>query len=250
MDMKIGIAITTFERPKTLKLALKYFNKNTFANENEPVEFHYHIQHFYPLKHKSIAEVKNLCLKALMQNSCDYLFLFDDDCFPCHKDWWRVFIENHLRTEQHHLLFTVTDPPSTPVSVARKKLGEENGLNIFRNTQGCCLFLTKQAVMAVGGFDESFSLYGYEHEQYSLRIFTAGLNTIAPFLSIPGIENYIWSLDVQGGARFLHELGSEYDQKHDRPRTSISLKQMQVSLAKNKEIFEKTCKILIPLNYD
>jgi hypothetical protein len=246
--MKIGIAITTFKRPKTLKLALKQFDKHT--PKMEGVEFVGHVQHFYPGKHKSIAEVKNLCLKALMEQECDYLYLFDDDCFTVHDDWWKPFIEAHLRTGQHHFLYLLDDSEKLPYYLARRKTGEQDGVSIFSNAQSCCLFFTRYAVLAVGGFDEAFGTYGYEHEQYSLRIHQSGMNTFGPFISVPGIEYYIYSLDVQGGGKFAAQLGAEFDAKLNRPKATLSLSKMQASLAANKQIFEKAVPVFMPIKYD
>lgn len=244
--MRIGIGVTTYKRPKTLSLTMRQFAKHT--KETEGVEFCYHVQHFYPLKHKGIAEVKNLCIKALMEQDCDFIYLFDDDCFPIHPEWWKPFVEAHLRTGQHHFLWLKEEKIRSVAKLSGAKLiKEENGITVFKNAQGCCIFLTKYAVMAAGGFDERFKGYGYEHENYSLRIHQLGMNTMGAFLSVPDIELYIYSLDVLGPQPYASQLGKEYEAKTGLMKSTRSNADLRKSLDKNHKLFHEPSQVYIPL---
>lgn len=241
----IGVGVTTFNRPRTFRLWMKQFLKHT-ANLPDGIEIVYHVQTFYPQKHSGIAAVKNACLRELTRENCDYIFLFDDDCFPIRDDWWMPFIEAHLRSGQHHFLWLKDDSDLYPPSIGRKKLKEENGVSIFRNSQGCCMFLTRPAVNACGAFDEKFGLYGSEHENYSLRVFKLGMNTMGPYLSVPGIEEYIYSLDVMGTKPYQSQLDREVEVS-GRLRSAGNPAKMRASARRNENLLREETQISIIL---
>jgi hypothetical protein len=241
----IGVGCTTYNRPRTLKLWIKQFLKHT-QNLPEGIEIGYHIQHFHPKKHSGIAAVKNECLRALKADGCDYYFLFDDDCFPIHDMWYAPFIEAHLRTGQHHFLWLKDDSAYYPINVGRKLLKEENGVTIFRNAQGCCMFMTKNVIEEVGGYDEKFGAYGSEHENYSMRCMQLGYNTLGPYLSTPGIEEFIHSLDVCGTQGYIHQLGTEVG-RDGRLRSAGNPRIMRESAARNEKLLREETAFQIPL---
>jgi hypothetical protein len=70
---RIGIGITsTPSRPAHLQLCLSQMNKHM------PKDAMLFVAH--DTNKMGVAHQKNKCLEAL--NECDYVFLFDDDCFP------------------------------------------------------------------------------------------------------------------------------------------------------------------------
>lgn len=242
--MRIGIGITTTKsRPKTFALCMRQFKKH--IKPTKDVEFVMHVQYHYP-KHSGIAAVKNDCLRELMNEDCDFLYLFDDDCFPIRDDWWAPFIEAHARTEQHHFLWLMEDIIPMSFKNRRRKTGEQDGITIFHNAQGCCMFFTKMAVLAAGAFDERYT-YGYEHENYSLRLFQLGMNTIAPMLSVPGIEKYIYSLDVQTAFPYQDQLGKEYNPRTRLVRSAAGNSDIQYGLKKGAEEWMKEAELTIAL---
>lgn len=175
--MKIGIGITTFNRDKHLHLCLSQINANTgdyvlhVANDN--------------IDRKGVAYRKNQCLEAL--KDCDYIFLFDDDCFPIKKGWVEYFIRQHKLTSEHHFLYLKE-------TGSIKKINTVDGIDWFDNCGGCFMFLTKEVVEKVGGFSKEYGIYGFEHAGYSERIYKAGL-TKHPYISPVGVSEYIYSLD-------------------------------------------------------
>lgn len=231
--IRIGVGVSTMNRPKTLNLWLKQYQR--YCNDPDAT-FYLHIARDYPLKRKGVAGVKNECLRALKH--CDYIYLFDDDCFPIHPDWWKPFIEAHLRTRQHHFLWLMDDSARNLPGMGRKLIKVVDGVSIFHNAQGCCMFMTKAIVDAVGGFAEFEGAYGFEHENYSYRCREVmGEKMETPFISVPGIEDYIYSLDVQGVKPYINQLGNEVDKDTGRLKSAIKPGQMVKSLEKNKEQF-------------
>jgi hypothetical protein len=181
--MKIGIAITT--TPKRSKLLEK-----CIKNISEYTDDYYLYVH-NDKEYKGIAYSKNKCIENLMDNDCDYLFLFDDDCYPIKKDWEKVFINSKLNHAA--LTFTKLANGKSNGNVIRKT---QNGIDIFINPCGIMLFFKRQTIDIIGGNDVRYSQWGHEHVGLSSRIFNAGL-TPAPFICPVGAMEYFYSLDQQ-----------------------------------------------------
>lgn len=175
--MKIGVGITTCERPELLKKTLAQVKKlspdaKVFVNDDTE-------------KREGIAKAKNNCLAAL--DDCDYIFLLDDDCYPIKKGWERLFIDHAIRTKNNH--FCLIYPTDT-----NKYLKTVDGIEYFSHPGGTVLFMTNYAVRVVGGMDCNYFKWGGEHSGYSRRIFNAGL-TAHPFMSIKGALEYFHCCD-------------------------------------------------------
>lgn len=234
--IRVGIGITTTAtRRKTFALCMRQLNKHTVPQNG--VEFVYHVQTFYPLKHSGISAVKNCCIRELMAKDCDYLFLFDDDCFPVHDDWIWPFIEAHVKTKQHHFLYLADVSDRYPLGVGQKKMESKNGVDIYRGAQGCCIFTTRHAIEKIGGFDENYKGYGWEHENFSVRHWLMQLNTYGPFLSLPNIQDYIYSLDIQGLGKYEKMLGNETFGGKMKSAAKISV--MREKTKRNEQLYRE-----------
>lgn len=134
-----------------------------------------------------IAKAKNMCFELLQ--GCDEIFLFDEDCWPIVKDWHLPYI----KSDQPHLSFTFDKLINGRQNGNRVVLNSD-GLVSFGNPCGCMLYFNKICLEKVGGFDEGFGRYGYDHVNLSVRIFNAGL-TKARFLDVPNSLNLFHSMD-------------------------------------------------------
>lgn len=197
--MKIGIGITTHNR---LEVFNKTFHQITTLNNDAKIvvvddasetpnpQATYRFE-----ENVGLSKAKNKCLELL--DDCDYIFLFDDDCFPVFKYWESIYIKASQKTKNNHFSF-IFDKLST---------GHSNNNNIIDNIVvnwiplkthinacGCMLFFTKKCLEIVGGFDTGFNKYGWEHIEYSNRIYNAGL-TMSPFIDIQGSLNLFYSYD-------------------------------------------------------
>ena len=89
-NFKIGIGVTTTpNRKEYVERWLEYFEKF------KPTNYHLHIHE--DVNYKGVAYSKNQNLYTL--RDCDYIFLFDDDCYPIKDKWTDFFInskENHI----------------------------------------------------------------------------------------------------------------------------------------------------------
>ncbi|MFA6972466.1 MAG: hypothetical protein WC208_13860 [Gallionella sp.] len=180
IGMTIGIAITTYNRPQHLKLCLEQVKLHS-----PPDTFIYIADDTH--ERKGVASRKNECIEALWKKGCDYFFLLDDDCFPTADGWLDLYIQTSNRTKQEHLMYI---PPSLGVKTSIK-----NGLTINKWLSGTLIFMTRRVVAIVGALMSEYGLYGHEHVTYSHRIHTAGFTSYGKYLSIHGIENYVYAMD-------------------------------------------------------
>lgn len=189
----IGIGITTHNRPDVFQKTYKNIldlspdgarvvvvdDGSTVPVENADFRFD---------TPKGIATAKNKCLELL--EDCDHIFLFDDDCYPTKKDWHVPFVEG-VEPHAMHLFQNYAD--GTPVGDC--KIQYDNGTEIAHShPRGCMLYVRKEALEKAGGMDTSYSRWGYEHVDWSNRIYNLGLTSFR----YPGIKNssdFIYSSD-------------------------------------------------------
>lgn len=176
---KIGAGLTSYNRPEHLKLFKKQLKDVKYSGL-------LHIAEDTSENRRGVAFRKNECLRAL--KDCDYIFLFDDDCFPISESWFNLFIVYHNATNQHHFLYLKE-------TATIRKVSTIQGVNIYDNCGGCFMFLTKEVIEKVGAFDESYGMFGFEHADYSKRVFKSGLNTMGEYLCPSQASDYIYSLD-------------------------------------------------------
>jgi hypothetical protein len=155
----IGIGVTTYNRPDVIKKWRQQISN--YLPENYVLD----IQDD-SLDRKGVAYRKTCNLRALQH--CDYIFLFDDDCYPISSNWYDYFITLHKYTGEHHYLF---------LNAKNHKIESIRYLDtIHSSCGGVFMFLTNEAVQKVGAFGE-YSLYGSEHAGYSHRVHNVGLTT-------------------------------------------------------------------------
>lgn len=129
-----------------------------------------------------IAKAKNKCLELLQEH--DHIFLFDDDCYPTSPQWFMPYVES----KYPHLSYTFStfsDGRGTG-----NKLKKREGKHIwYEHACGCMLYIRKETLDTLGGFDTRFGLYGHEHINYSKRAHLAGLIP-HPFIDIRSPQFY------------------------------------------------------------
>lgn len=143
----------------------------------------------FNLDQTTIANDKNRLIKILYDAGCDYMFIFDDDCFPIKPGWEKFFIDASLKTGVQH--FNLCRPEH------QTRIGANEDITLWSTGTGCMLFLTRKCIDIVGYMNPAYGKYGYEHCAYSLRIQKAGL-TPAWYVSANGWEEFIYSWDLQG----------------------------------------------------
>lgn len=180
----IGIGYTTYKRDALLQECLDNLRLHT------TFDYKLHIARDTDEDRRGIALRKNECLHHLQD--CDYIFLFDDDCYPIKKGWEQFVIKAHQDSGEHHLAFLIDD-------IHKSKnfyFCGDTTIKSFETGGGVFLSLTKECLKKVGGFWDKYEYYGFEHLGFSFRAFNAKLNSDM-FLSIEGLEKYLFAYDFE-----------------------------------------------------
>ena len=169
---RIGIGVTTTpNRNKYVNYWIENFEKV------KPINYHLHIHE--DVNYKGVAYSKNQNLKTLQD--CDYIFLFDDDCYPIREGWAEYFINSN----EHHLLYLNNN---------HNKYIDKNEVELYYDCGGVFMFLTKEVLNKVGYLNSEYGQYGFEHAGYSNRIYRAGF-THSPYQQLKNTKEYIYAMD-------------------------------------------------------
>jgi len=196
---RIAICITTRNRPEILRKAiLNWFkfqpaNSDVFIVDDSSTIKHDDISFSFQFESQvGIARAKNKCLE--LAKYYDHIFLADDDVWPKVKGWEKPYLESGL----NHLALTFEkNSQGIFYSPSVRQEGSWNGFKTYTKPNGCFLYLTKEVLNTVGGMRPEFGLWGYEHVEYSQRIFNAGL-TPHPFIDLHNSLDLIHVCDYFG----------------------------------------------------
>ena len=196
----IGIGITTYNRPELLKKCISHIEANTDC------AYKLHIAQDLEEDRKGVAKRKNECLFHLQD--CDYIFLFDDDCYPLKKGWDSFIIEAHLATGNHHFVYN----KEPFCSINHLNFIGKWCLESYDGSGAPLMFITKKVLEEIGGYYTGYDTYGYEHIGYSMRIKRAQLTTNW-FLSIRGLDEFIYSMDYEEEDFFNQKSSMPFEKK-------------------------------------
>jgi len=198
MQIKIGVAITVHNRnamaAKTVNNWRKMMPENSIllvVDDASDVPFIG--SDFRFASNVGIATAKNKCIELLYNQSCDVLFLSDDDCYPVDQNWHVPYTQS----EQGVLSFTFAsvgrNQPNGNRLIARDQIH-----SVYNNACGCMISIKRNVVATIGGFDIDFSMYGDEHIDYAIRAERAGLNS-HEFIDVNGSGELFFAHDRQIG---------------------------------------------------
>ena len=184
---RVGVGVTTRNRPKVLAQALKAWEKYLPEGaefvvvddaSDEPAKgATYRFE-----RNVGVARAKNKVLELLADRGVEHFFLFDDDTFPIVEDWWKPYVAS----PEPHLMFAWGDIHY-----------QAPGLTGYQWPKGCALYVERRVLDRVGGMDPVFGLWGCEHMSWSDRIHNAGLTTCR-YQDVPDSHELINSLDRWG----------------------------------------------------
>lgn len=138
-----------------------------------------------------IAANKNRALLALQD--CSHIFLLEDDTRILRPAWLTQYIRASQDTSEHHFLYNRRrDPEDLLEEIHHHTIIYHYTSNAFM------MFLTQQVLALVGGFDLRFGRYGFEHYDFTYRIWKAGLIR-HPNPHLLSAESYL-KLDLSAGA--------------------------------------------------
>lgn len=167
-DARIGVAVTTHNRPDVLKRALAEWHKHlplgaVFVVVDDASIPGAQGATFRFDKPVGVAWAKNKCLELLMDVGVDHLFLFDDDCWPQVYDWWKPYVQGPEPHYSHSWnLYKIYEDESV---VATSVVG------------GSCVYYERRVIEDVGGMRNIFGTWGCEHVNLSDRIYNRGWTT-------------------------------------------------------------------------
>lgn len=164
----VGIGCTSYNRPECLAKWKEQIAKHT-SMDNVFI----YIAVDTDEDRQGVAKRKNECLRAL--KDCDHIFLYDDDCWPI-ADGWVDYLQGG------HWLFL------------NDKMHKYLGGNTYQECGGVFMSLTKQMVEAVGAFNENFYMWGFEHAEYSMRIYKSGF-MLQPYMCKYGTDKFLYAAD-------------------------------------------------------
>ncbi|HEC8994082.1 TPA: glycosyltransferase family 2 protein [Salmonella enterica subsp. enterica serovar Newport] len=206
--VRIGIAITTHNRPEVLKRAIEQHMKHlpsgalvvVIDDGSSPaaivpdgVKLVRHEQS------RGIVASKNASLTALVDAGCDHLFLWDDDAWPIADNWHLPYIES----PEPHLAYQFLDLAGPRKINDMAVLYRDDKHIAYTGQRGVMLYYHRSAIDKVGGFDPVYGRGMYEHPDLALRIHNAGLTSWA-FADVIGSEKLIHSMDeYEEGARSI-----------------------------------------------
>lgn len=201
--MKLGIGITSVNRPEHLNLCLKMINQFT-----SDANIHVNID----IEKKGIAQAKNNCLEKLfVEHDCSHVFLFDDDCFPIVNDWNLPFVNSTYK----HLSY---------LNQRHKPFFNDGEASYYHDCGGVMIYLTKDVFNKVGYFNNKYNGYGFEHSGYSKRVARAGLIPHA-FIGLNCANKLFHAFDYDGekqyGIKHVGSLNTEEMKQHIKDNREV-----------------------------
>lgn len=183
--MEFAVGITTYNRPDVLEFTLNKFKgvDVVVVDDCSSVDYPENPLIFRNKERLGIAKSKNKCISMLKDYK--YIFLFDDDCFPTKDNWWKPFIDG----KEHHYVHACT-----PHITVKKHI---DGKTWWNGALGCCMMIDQEVLRVVGGFDNRFGMWGYEHTEYTNRIYREGLIP-HQYITPANVQDFIYSFDAFG----------------------------------------------------
>jgi len=193
---KIGIAISTHNRydifKKTYEEMQKYLPSGAVlvvvddASAKPVPEATFRFN-----ENAGIARTKNKCLELLYNAGSEHYFLFDDDCYPIVDDWHKPYIESG----EPHLNYIFVNFKNSPNKLNDTVLlYSDDKINAYSHVRGCMCYYSKECLEKVGGMNPIFGRWGYEHPDYSNRIYNAGLTSFK-YMDVVDSDKLIYSRD-------------------------------------------------------
>lgn len=196
---RIGIAISTHQRPEVLARAISQHLKHlplgalvvvVDDGSNPAAAVPDGIQLFRHEESRGIVATKNASLEALISAGCEHLFLWDDDAWPIADGWHHPYIDS----PEPHLAYQFLDLAGPRKLQDLAVLHADDEHVAYTGQRGVMLYYHRSAIEKVGGFDPVYGRGMYEHSDLALRIHNAGLTTWA-YADVVGSASLIHSLD-------------------------------------------------------
>lgn len=143
--MKIGIGVITCG-VRTLNENILKYDPYVFVDEER----------------KGSAYAKNEVLHKLVGDGCDWIFIFDDDCYPVIDGWQDMIIQWMKNNNVHYLAGMDFKGINIEKAIGDVLFSENPFVGAFYCFDKTCIHET-------GYFNEEYQKYGWEDVAYSIR---------------------------------------------------------------------------------
>ena len=131
---------------------------------------------------------KNELIHKFYEEGKDYIFLFDDDCYPVIEGWQEKVIEWAKKNDVHYL---------AGLDFKNINIIGHSGDTVKSSSPyiGAYFFLDRECIEKVGYYNSKYIKYGWEDVEYSIRynrLFKRG------YLTPVWINMYLHSMDMFG----------------------------------------------------
>lgn len=217
---KIGLGITTYNRPEYLEQSLEGVKKNLLGvvdsiriyndgSDKKHKEAYKKIYAGLPKeisfkhsnKNQGVAKAKNSLVIQLLNDGCDYIFLLEDDIIIDSPKAVTEYVRLSKLSGIEHFQFAHHGEAN--VGMLYKS---EKGIDCYTAAVGAYCMYTRNAFKLIGLFDENM-FNAMEHVEHSHRMQLVGLTTPYPLLP-----------DLTKSKEYMHEIPGSIDGSSIRPR--------------------------------
>lgn len=238
---KIGIGITTHNRPEVLKNTieniLRWAPQGVLCIVDDastiPVvnPLPGNIRSYRFESNVGIARAKNKALELLYNAGCEHFFLFDDDTYPIADNWWKPYVESR----EPHLMYIFESFANAPGPNDMIKIYQDEEISAYSHVRGCMLYYKRVVLDTVGGMDTIFGKWGNEHGDLSNRIYSAGLTRFR-YMDVVSSKGLFYAADEQEHGRFTSTVPGS--QRADMLAKTRPVYEMQYNLPVYREFRE------------
>lgn len=209
MKDKIGVGIITYNRPEFFKECYNslpdYMDEVVVINDGDQFDFDATNNTTTILtRGKNVGFAKNVAMKYLIDNDCDYIFTMEDDIAIKDRDVFRKYINAYKATGIHHFNFGFSQRENLDYNfnpVYRKIIDYGNTKIILtKNILGAFTFYTRTALQSIGLHYYKFNKGHGDHLELTYRAYKLGFAT--PFW---------WFADLHGSWDMLKNLSNMGD---------------------------------------
>lgn len=249
MSEKIGIGIITCNRPEYLQNLLESMNGCDYdeliiVNDGDPLEMvgdYYRVHQ--NIENLGVGKSKNIAMKYLLDEECDYIFIIEDDMIVLDKTVFDRYIQAYKKSGIQHFNYGPGSPFNRKQSIENFDLhnrhlldqdsepnprltidyGDDVKVSFYMHTVAMFSFFTKKVLEEVGFYDENY-YNAWEHVDHTYMIIKKGFHT--PFW---------WFADIYNSHKFLSEAPGAIDNSSIANKTE----QWEKNVYSGREIYLK-----------
>jgi len=206
--MKIGIGVCTTPKRKQITKKENYLKYTSYGD-------------VYIIINNDINQIgapssRNFCIKSMMDEGCDYMFLFDDACYPIMYGFDKYIVDEAVKNDLHFL---------TCPQIFKDKLYDINDeVTFWSGCVGMFSFFTRKHIETIGYYNTEYEKYGFTDPPYTYRSKLSPLSKSKLYhTSLLRIPFYIKSEDIY----------------HLNPIENYSMDEKRIFINKNRKVYKE-----------